>query len=63
MAHYITHTNANNFQPMNANFGIVPKLTKRIRDKRERNTAVSERALTELTAFKANALNLTKVDQ
>jgi len=48
---------------MNANFGIVPKLTKRIRDKRERNTAVSERALAELTEFKANALNLTKVDQ
>ncbi|MFC6295950.1 methylenetetrahydrofolate--tRNA-(uracil(54)-C(5))-methyltransferase (FADH(2)-oxidizing) TrmFO [Lactiplantibacillus daoliensis] len=63
MAHYITHTNAAHFQPMNANFGIVPKLTKRIRDKRERNTAVSERALAELTEFKANALNLTKVDQ
>jgi len=63
MAHYITHTNANNFQPMNANFGIVPKLAKRIRDKRERNTALSERALAELAEFKANALNLTKVDQ
>lgn len=24
MAHYITHTSASNFQPMNANFGIMP---------------------------------------
>jgi len=63
MAHYITHTNANHFQPMNANFGIVPKLKQRIRDKRERNTALSERALAELADFKATTLNLTKVDQ
>ncbi|BDZ30947.1 FADH(2)-oxidizing methylenetetrahydrofolate--tRNA-(uracil(54)-C(5))-methyltransferase TrmFO [Lactiplantibacillus sp. WILCCON 0030] len=63
MAQYITHANATNFQPMNANFGIVPKLKQRIRDKRERNTALSERALAELAVFKANDLNLTKVDQ
>ncbi|AVK63063.1 methylenetetrahydrofolate--tRNA-(uracil(54)-C(5))-methyltransferase (FADH(2)-oxidizing) TrmFO [Lactobacillus sp. CBA3606] len=58
MAHYITHTSAAHFQPMNANFGIVPKLKQRIHDKRERNTALSERALTELTDFQATALKV-----
>ncbi|AVK60414.1 methylenetetrahydrofolate--tRNA-(uracil(54)-C(5))-methyltransferase (FADH(2)-oxidizing) TrmFO [Lactobacillus sp. CBA3605] len=58
MAHYITHTSAAHFQPMNANFGIVPKLKQRIHDKRERNTALSERALSELTDFQATALKV-----
>lgn len=58
MAHYITHTNANNFQPMNANFGIMPKLSQRIRDKRERNTAISERALADLATFKDETLTV-----
>lgn len=48
MANYITTADAENFQPMNANFGIVPSLDHRIRDKRERNTAVAHRALTAL---------------
>ena len=58
MAHYITHTSASNFQPMNANFGIMPKLKQRIRDKRERNTAISERALADLTTFKDETLTV-----
>ncbi|KZV02563.1 tRNA:mU-54 MTase gid [Lactiplantibacillus plantarum] len=58
MAHYITHTSASNFQPMNANFGIMPKLKQCIRDKRERNTAISERALADLTTFKDETLTV-----
>lgn len=57
MAHYITHASKNNFQPMNANFGIVPKLKERIRNKQERNLAISERALATLAEFKETALN------
>lgn len=53
MAHYITHASKNNFQPINANFGIVPRLKQKIRDKRERNLQLSQRALTILDAFKA----------
>lgn len=34
MAHYITHTSAHHFQPMNANFGIMPALTVKIRNKK-----------------------------
>lgn len=53
MAHYITHASKKNFQPINANFGIVPRLRQKIRDKRERNLQLSQRALTILDAFKA----------
>lgn len=53
MAHYITHASKNNFQPINANFGIVPRLKQKIRDKRKRNLQLSQRALTILDAFKA----------
>ena len=54
MAHYITHASKKNFQPINANFGIVPRLKQKIRDKRERNLQLSQRALTILDAFKAD---------
>lgn len=45
MAYYITHTEGKHFQPMNANFGIFPDLPERIKDKKERYTAIAERAL------------------
>lgn len=52
MAYYITHTNSKNFQPMNANFGILPSLDKRIKDKKERYEALAARALDSLEHFK-----------
>ncbi|WP_326717929.1 methylenetetrahydrofolate--tRNA-(uracil(54)-C(5))-methyltransferase (FADH(2)-oxidizing) TrmFO [Vagococcus jeotgali] len=45
MANYITHTSGKHFQPMNVNFGLFPELPERIRDKKERYTAIAERAL------------------
>ncbi|QCQ03992.1 FADH(2)-oxidizing methylenetetrahydrofolate--tRNA-(uracil(54)-C(5))-methyltransferase TrmFO [Ligilactobacillus animalis] len=55
MAHYITHASSKHFQPINANFGIIPRLEKRIREKRERNLALSQRALAVLEEFKTTA--------
>lgn len=55
MAHYITHASPKHFQPINANFGIIPRLEKRIREKRERNLALSQRALDVLEEFKTTA--------
>ncbi|TDM13803.1 FADH(2)-oxidizing methylenetetrahydrofolate--tRNA-(uracil(54)-C(5))-methyltransferase TrmFO [Macrococcus bovicus] len=52
MAHYITHTNAKNFQPMNANFGLLPSLDKRIKDKKERYETLAHKALDSLDQFK-----------
>jgi len=41
-------TEQKNFQPMNANFGLLPALTERIRDKKLRKQMYSERALKDL---------------
>ena len=46
---YISDETVKNFQPMGANFGVLPPLEEKIRDKRERYAALSERALTDLT--------------
>jgi methylenetetrahydrofolate--tRNA-(uracil-5-)-methyltransferase len=54
MAHYITTANPDNFQPMNANFGLLPPLEKRIKNKQERNTALADRALETIQNFVAN---------
>lgn len=42
---YITDETVENFQPMGANFGILPPLETHIRDKRERYAALSRRSL------------------
>ena len=42
----------NRFQPMPASFGLVPKLTKRIKDKRLRYRAYQERSIENLNGFK-----------
>ena len=42
---YITDPSVTNFQPMGANFGILPPLTPHIRDKRERYAALARRSL------------------
>lgn len=42
---YITDETVENFQPMGANFGIIPSLETKIRDKRERYMALAERSL------------------
>lgn len=53
MAHYITHAAKDNFQPMNATFGLFPPLETRVRDKKERAEHYAERALTDLRTFQA----------
>lgn len=51
LAHYITHTSGANFQPMNATFGLLPPLEKKIRNKQEKNEMISARALDSLASF------------
>lgn len=51
LANYISTPNEK-FQPMNANFGIVPGLEKRIKDKKEKYTILADRALKELNYAK-----------
>lgn len=42
---YITDETVQNFQPMGANFGVLPPLKTHIRDKRERYAALANRSL------------------
>ena len=42
---YISNEEVDNFQPMGANFGVLPPLETHIRDKRERYAALSKRSL------------------
>lgn len=45
MLRYITDETVTDFQPMGANFGILPPLPEKIRDKRERYMALANRSL------------------
>ncbi len=48
LCHYITHAEPKHFQPMKANFGILPELPTPIKDKRQRYAAYVERALSDM---------------
>lgn len=53
MAYYIAHAkNEKNFQPMNANFGLLPVLDEKIKDKKIRYEQLAHRALSYLDNFK-----------
>lgn len=45
---YISDESVKNFQPMGANFGVLPPIEPKIRDKRERYMALANRALNSL---------------
>ena len=50
LAKYITTENKD-FQPMNANFGILPPMDRVIRDKAQRKREQAERSLSKITEF------------
>ena len=45
LALYISDPSVINFQPMNINFGLIPQLGYRVKGKRNKNAAISQRAL------------------
>lgn len=52
LARYISDESVKHFQPMGANFGVLPPLSEKIRDKAERYTAIADRAEADLTVYK-----------
>lgn len=54
LSHYISDESVTNFQPMGANFGVLPPIEPKIRDKKLRYQALSERALGELKCILEN---------
>ena len=55
LAHHVAHATGD-FQPMNANFGLIEPYEKRIRNKQERYGAISARSLNFIEALRANPL-------
>ncbi len=51
LSRYISGYTGKDFQPMGANFGILPPLPNRVRDKRQRYLALAERALADFQKF------------
>ncbi|MEM9445893.1 MAG: methylenetetrahydrofolate--tRNA-(uracil(54)-C(5))-methyltransferase (FADH(2)-oxidizing) TrmFO [Verrucomicrobiota bacterium] len=54
---YVTHAESMHFQPMKANFGILPSFAEKIRSKRERYQAYSDRGLAAMKTCANLALN------
>ena len=50
LARYVSGYTGKDFQPMGANFGVLPPLPERIRDKRQRYMALARRGLSHLEA-------------
>lgn len=51
MVNYITTANDKNFQPMNANFGLLPPIEPHIKNKKERYEQLASRALVSIQNF------------
>lgn len=51
LLYYISHADPKDFQPMKANFGLIPPLDERVRRKRERYQAYAHRALSDLQPY------------
>ena len=52
LAMYVSREGIGDFQPMNVNFGIMPPLDHRVKGKREKNAALSRRALDVIDGLK-----------
>ncbi|MBQ7739805.1 MAG: methylenetetrahydrofolate--tRNA-(uracil(54)-C(5))-methyltransferase (FADH(2)-oxidizing) TrmFO [Eubacterium sp.] len=48
LSEYISDESVENFQPMGANFGVLPPIEPKIKNKKERYAALAERALNDL---------------
>ncbi|MGQ9682476.1 MAG: methylenetetrahydrofolate--tRNA-(uracil(54)-C(5))-methyltransferase (FADH(2)-oxidizing) TrmFO [Anaerolineae bacterium] len=51
LCHYISRADARRFQPMKANFGLLPALAEGIRDKRLHHQALAQRSLEALSGY------------
>ncbi len=51
LSRYISDESVKNFQPMGANFGVLPPIEPKIRDKSQRYAALSERGMRDLEEY------------
>jgi methylenetetrahydrofolate--tRNA-(uracil-5-)-methyltransferase len=53
LAYYASHADPKHYVPSNIAFGLIPPLEGRVKSKKDRNTAISERALDDLARWEA----------
>jgi methylenetetrahydrofolate--tRNA-(uracil-5-)-methyltransferase len=51
LAYYASHADPKHYVPSNIAFGLIPPLEQRVKSKKDRNVAISERALRDLDAW------------
>lgn len=51
LSEYVSSYSGKNFQPMNINFGIISPLDKKVRNKKEKNLMIAERALDKIKSI------------
>ena len=56
---FISSASPKHFQPMPANFGIIPQLSEKIRNKKQRYAAYRDRSLADLNAWKVDKIRDT----
>lgn len=61
LASYVSNPGVFDFQPMNANFGIVPKILEKM-SKQEKNEKYAQRALDSIENFRRNSHRLFNLD-
>src|SRR4029077_3175833 len=54
LAYYASHLTRNPYWPSNIAFALIPPLEQRVKSKKDRNTAISERALKDLAEWLEN---------
>jgi methylenetetrahydrofolate--tRNA-(uracil-5-)-methyltransferase len=57
LCHYVSRAEPQTFQPMKANFGLMPALDPPVRKKRQRHQAYAERALSHLISWAESTLS------
>jgi methylenetetrahydrofolate--tRNA-(uracil-5-)-methyltransferase len=63
LCHYITHSDLKDFQPMKANFGILPSLDGATKiGKRERGKLYAERALADLSFTRSRLIERSEIE-
>ena len=51
LSDHVANSVSKNFQPMGANFGVLPALSEHIKDKKERYAALAQRSLNLLEQY------------
>jgi methylenetetrahydrofolate--tRNA-(uracil-5-)-methyltransferase len=61
LGYYAAHADPKHYVPSNIAFGLIPPLDRRVKSRKDRNTAISERALNDLARWEAGLTAFTRL--